>query len=281
MPPSLLLTLFFPAAVQARVPRAAASCAAHWAGASVSPEAAWSGLSAFFDHGPRPPALARRPAAAPATQASRPALALVRRAAPVADLDDSPPPVPAAAPVPPGGRGALRMHVDFFDKDADGIIAWSETVRGLSELGVGWVKARVVALAIHAGLGPKTSGRWTLDIDASRIAKGIHGSDTGVFDSNGDYAESAFRRILEEFDADRSGNLNEREIAAMVDANSLLRPGAWAAARLEWRLLLDVAADAADWAAGEPVRALSAARLRALYDGSLFHEIAAQRRRDS
>lgn len=182
-------------------------------------------------------------------------------------------------PTPPNWLNALQKHVAFFDKNGDGIITYSETVAGLSELGVGWAMSRVTALFINLNLGRSTTGRWTTDVDVANIAAGIHGSDTGVFDADGNYNEAAFRRLFDLFDRDRSGTLNEIEINEMIDANSKERPGAWLAAKLEWRLLLDVAADAQDWVDGKPVRAISAKSLLSLYDGTLFENIAAARRK--
>lgn len=176
----------------------------------------------------------------------------------------------AAAPVEPT---ALQKHLSFFDRDANGMVTRFETVLSLQELGMSPVKATAAALVIHVALGPKTTGRWgSLDVSVANIKLGKHGSDTGAFDDEGRFVPAAFERIFSEFDANRSGSLSDAEILAMVKANSKLRPGAESAAKIEFQLLLTLAADTVEGTDKKP--ALSKERMRDFYDGSLFFKLA-------
>ncbi len=176
-------------------------------------------------------------------------------------------------------RTALMRHAQFFDIDGDGIISLSETITRLRQLGYGAVHARVIAYPIHMLLGPKTSGRMTLGITIANIHVGKHDSDTGVFDAQGNFVLENFERMFARFDKDRSGALNELEIKAMVAAHSKERPGGWLASRLEFKLLLDLAADGSEVVDGRRVRSISRARLRKFYDGTLLPELVENRRR--
>ena len=174
---------------------------------------------------------------------------------------------------PPAELSALQKHLSFFDRDGNGTVTRFETVLSLEELGMSPVKATAAALVIHVALGPKTTGRWgSLDVSVANIKLGKHGSDTGAFDEEGRFVPEAFERIFSEFDANRSGSLSDSEILAMVEANSKLRPGAASASKIEFQLLLALAADRTEGADKKP--ALSKERMRDFYDGSLFFKIA-------
>lgn len=170
---------------------------------------------------------------------------------------------------------ALQKHVSFFDKNGDGIITRYETGLGLRQLGLGRLKAGAGALVIHVFLGPQTSGSWkNLGISVKDIKLGRHGSDTGVFDAEGRFVPEAFERIFVQFDANHSGSMSAAELEAMIEANSKLRPGNKSASSVEFRILLLIAADAAEDAGAKRVRAISKSRLKEFYDGTLFYALA-------
>ena len=183
----------------------------------------------------------------------------------------------AALPGAPASAdmSALQKHVAFFDMDGNGLITRFETVLSLQRLGMGNVKATAAALVIHLALGPSTTGRWgSLDVSVANIARGKHGSDTGVYDAGGRFVPEAFERVFAEFDANRSGSLCDAEILAMIAANSKLRPGSESASKAEFQLLLLLAGDVTEDSDGRPVPALSRTRLQDFYDGSLFYKLA-------
>jgi peroxygenase len=170
---------------------------------------------------------------------------------------------------------ALQIHLSFFDKDGDGLVTRAETTLSLRQLGLSSGKASAAALVIHLFLGPKTTGRWSsLDVSVKNIKLGKHGSDTGAFDADGRFVPAAFERMFSEFDTNRSGSLSEAELLAMIAANAKLRPGSEAAAKQEFQLLLQIAADTTEDAGGKKNPALSKQRLQSFYDGSLFFTLA-------
>ena len=175
----------------------------------------------------------------------------------------------------PATQTALQIHLSFFDKDADGLVTRTETVLSLRQLGLSSSKASAAALVIHLFLGPKTTGSWSsLDVSVKNIKMGKHGSDTGAFDADGRFVPAAFERMFTEFDANHSDSLSEAEILTMIAANAKLRPGSEIAAKQEFQLLLQIAADTTEDADGKKNPAISKRRLQEFYDGSLFFNLA-------
>lgn len=182
----------------------------------------------------------------------------------------------AAMPAPAQtGPSALQIHLSFFDKNGDGMVTRAETTLSLRQLGLSSIKANTAAFLIHAFLGPKTTGSWrNLDVSVKDIKLGKHGSDTGAFDADGRFVPAAFERMFTEFDTNRSESLSEAEIMVMIAANAKLRPGSETAAKQEFQLLLQIAADTTEAAGAEKVPAISKQRLQEFYDGSLFFKLA-------
>ncbi|MEQ1920759.1 MAG: caleosin family protein [Elusimicrobiota bacterium] len=195
-----------------------------------------------------------------------------------ADLIQSMRAVKLAAVIPTLAQAemtTLQIHLSFFDKDGSGMVTRAETVLSLRQLGLSSIKANAAALLIHAFLGPKTTGSWrNLDISVKDIKLGKHGSDTGAFDAEGRFVPAAFERMFTEFDANHSSSLSEPEMLAMIAANSKLRPGSETAAKQEFQLLLQIAADTTEAAGAQKVPAISKQRLQEFYDGSLFFKLA-------
>ena len=81
-------------------------------------------------------------------------------------------------------RTALQKHVDFFDRDLDGDIEWSETFEGCRALGIGTATSGAFATAINAALGLSTGGSL-FTVKTATIHQGMHGSDTGIYDAKG------------------------------------------------------------------------------------------------
>jgi peroxygenase len=195
-----------------------------------------------------------------------------------ADLINSMKAVRLAAAVPTVAQAemtTLQIHLSFFDKDGNGMVTRAETTLSLRQLGLSSIKANAAALLIHAFLGPKTTGSWrNLDVSVKDIKLGKHGSDTGAFDAEGRFVPAAFERMFTEFDANHSSSLSEAEILIMIAANAKLRPGSETAAKQEFQLLLQIAADTTEDAGNKRVPAISKQRLQEFYDGSLFFKLA-------
>lgn len=184
---------------------------------------------------------------------------------------DAQPTAPSTTTPP---RTALQLHVDFFDRDGDGIIHVSETARGLNDIGLpgGTSGAWITASAIHAGL-PKThgGGSWyrPTSIDTAIIHKGMHGSDTGAYDDDGNYDHPKYLAIFQ-YDADGNDAIDTKEMKAF-HAGKKTADGA-TASKAEFVVLMLVAGEV-DAQTGR--KQLTRETLRSLYDGSLFHKLAA------
>ncbi|BAS80785.1 Os02g0734500 [Oryza sativa Japonica Group] len=116
----------------------------------------------------------------------------------------------------------LQKHVAFFDSDHDGIITFGETYRGLRTLGFGIFGATVSATFINGDIGPKTrpedaDGSW-FSIYVQNIHKGIHGSDTGAFDSEGRFVSEKFNEIFTRHAKTVPDGLTSDELDEMLHA---------------------------------------------------------------
>ena len=180
--------------------------------------------------------------------------------------DDAPRAEPA---IPWDEMTALQKHVSFFDYDGDGYITVLEDYRGLRALAIDPVSAAAFAFAINAALGTPTSGYPTLTISLYDIDDGVHGSDTGIYDSEGRFVPEAFERLFEYWDEDGSGGLDPAELAARtVDDADLFDLFGITASIAEFGLLYAVAAEDGE---------LTRDRMRAFYDGTLFYDLAEER----
>ena len=155
----------------------------------------------------------------------------------------------------------LQRHVSFFDYNGDGTITLGEDYRGLRELGISPAPAATFALAIQTALGFPT-----LTISLYDIAGDVHGSDTGVYDSQGDFDPVAFDNLFDTWDQDGSGGLSPAELfdRTVSDADLFDLFGVTASAA-EFGLLFYIAAEDGE---------LSRDRMAAFYDGTLFYDLA-------
>ncbi len=175
-----------------------------------------------------------------------------------------PPEIPEKTP--------LQKHVEFFDFDGDARITPDETRMGLNALGMGGAQNLLTRTLINGTFGPPTTGSRAVGI--KDIHKAKHAGDTGVFDKKGNFVQEKFDRIWRDFDTDKDGKLTEAEISRMTDANSSPRTFGRIATKGEFALLMNIAGQ------DDPVlkkRVVTRERLAALYDGSLFDKILAER----
>lgn len=175
----------------------------------------------------------------------------------------------------------LQRHVSFFDRNHDGFITVDETAESLRKLGIGSIKARISAVAIHAGLSRKAGNSWRdpLTLDMSLIHHGKHSSDTGIYDEDGNFVGEVFEFLFEKY-ADVAGEvadgpkigLSVAAVNAMVKDNHVDFLG-HLAAEAEFGLLLDIAGEACVHE-GIETTMLSKHRLQSFYNGALLFEIA-------
>jgi peroxygenase len=180
------------------------------------------------------------------------------------------PPGPRQPPaIPWEEMSALQKHVAFFDFNGDGYITVLEDHRGLRALGIDPFSASAFALAINTALGTPTMGYPSLTVSLYGIPGGIHGSDTGIYDSEGNFVDAAFQSLFDTWDANGSDGLDPGELAqrAIVDADLWDLFGVTASVA-EFGLLYAVAAEDGE---------LSRDRMRDFYDGTLFYTLAEER----
>lgn len=177
---------------------------------------------------------------------------------------------PRAEPaIPWDDMTPLQKHVSFFDYDGDGYITVLEDYRGLRALGIDPVSASAFAFAINAGLGTQTSGYPSLTINLFEIADGEHGSDTGIYDEEGNLDPVAFDALFDTWDLDGSDGLSPVELTARaVDDAELGDLFGVTASAAEFGLLYAIAAEDGE---------LSRDRMQAFYDGTLFYDLAEER----
>ncbi|XP_066378008.1 probable peroxygenase 4 isoform X2 [Miscanthus floridulus] len=169
---------------------------------------------------------------------------------------------------------ALQNHVEFFDRNKDGIITASELFEGYVALGCDAVFARKKAASISAAVGPKTSPVGAplphLSIYVEYIHKAMHGSDTGAYDAEGRFVPAKFEEIFTKHAKVRPDALTSEEIEEMILANrDPLDPQSWSAPEAEWGLTYKLASDKQGF--------LHKDSARGIYDGSVFYELEEQK----
>jgi len=178
------------------------------------------------------------------------------------------------------GDTTLQRHASFFDDNGDRGIDVAECTRGLKALGLPFGVAEAAALAIVAPLSIQTRGTLlALNIDVENIQKGKHDSDTGILDKRGRFNATRFEKAFGvRSSVDRNGDkaFTATEITRMVTANRETLLG-FLVSMVEWQLLLVLAADTEAVEGDKSVPALSAARIKSFYDGTLFYELAKAR----
>lgn len=171
----------------------------------------------------------------------------------------------------------LQRHVSFFDDNGDRGVDVAECARGLRALGLAVGVAEAAALAIVMPLSLQTRGSLlAMNVDIDKIQKGKHAGDTGILDKRGRFVASRFEKALgARSTVDRNGDkaFTASELIRMVNANYETLAG-YVAATAEWQLLLALGADTVAVEDGKTVPALSLARMKSFYDGTLFYRLA-------
>ena len=181
------------------------------------------------------------------------------------------------------GDTTLQRHGSFFDDNGDRGIDVAECTRGLKALGLPVGVAETAALTIVAPLSVQTRGSLlAMNIDIENIQKGKHDSDTGILDKRGRFNTRRFESVFgARSTVDRNGDkaFTATEITGMVTANRETLLG-FLVSLAEWQLLLLLAADTEAVEGGKMVPALSVARVKSFYDGTLFYKLAKGRASD-
>uniref|UniRef100_A0A7N1A8A8 Caleosin n=1 Tax=Kalanchoe fedtschenkoi TaxID=63787 RepID=A0A7N1A8A8_KALFE len=173
-------------------------------------------------------------------------------------------------PVPSPEEYALKKHVDFFDRNNDGIIYPWETYQGFRAIGAGIALSAFAAVFINAGLSAKTRlGKGfsiSLPIETANIKFAKHGSDSDVYDSEGRFVPSKFEAIFVKHARTSPDFLTSAELQELLKANREPKDYiGWVAAWVEWKVLYLLAKDRTGVLRKEAVRGV--------YDGSLFDRL--------
>ena len=175
------------------------------------------------------------------------------------------------------GDTTLQRHASFFDDNGDRAVDVAECTRGLKALGLPFGLAEVAALAIVAPLSVQTRGSLlALSIDIENIQKGRHDSDTGILDKRGRFNARRFEKVFGACSTvDQNGDeaFTATELTKMIIANRETLLGSLVS-MVEWQVLLALGADTKAVERGKTVPALSVARMKSFYDGTLFYDLA-------
>ncbi|KAK4371187.1 hypothetical protein RND71_010662 [Anisodus tanguticus] len=145
----------------------------------------------------------------------------------------------------------LEKHVMFFDIDKNGIIYPWETFQ------------------VKSGGMEKLTGKWPsllFPIEVKNIKFAKHGSDSGVYDSEGRFVHEKFEEIFKKHARSNGNALTGQELDELLKANREPndRKGR-IAALLEWKILYFLCKDKHGLLGKETIRAV--------YDGSLFDQM--------
>lgn len=181
------------------------------------------------------------------------------------------------------GPTALERHVAYFDPGKTGRIQFWSTVKGIQALGPGSGLSFGLAVLIHGFLGPITNRAPRLSIDATRIARGVHPGDSGIFDAEGRFVPAVFAQLWDETlgaeaAQSKTAAITRDEFLAFMRAHGEKSAvGGWFS-KAEATLLFCVAADTYREVSGKLVPAMSRARLATFYAGKLLPAVARLRR---
>ncbi|CAK9172260.1 unnamed protein product [Ilex paraguariensis] len=171
-------------------------------------------------------------------------------------------------------QNVLQKHVMFFDRNNDGIVYPWETFRGFRAIGCGILLSTTAAIFINVGLSRKTRpGKFPsllFPIEVKNIHKAKHGSDSGVYDTEGRFVPSKFEEIFSKHAHTNSNFLTSDELMAMLKANRVPKDFAgWLASYTEWKILYILCKDKNGL--------LHKDTIRGVYDGSLFEKMAKEK----
>ncbi|KAG7980204.1 hypothetical protein I3843_05G169800 [Carya illinoinensis] len=174
----------------------------------------------------------------------------------------------------PTDQDVLQKHVEFFDRNHDGVIYPWETFRGFRAIGSGLFLSTAAAFFINFSLSRKTRpGKFPsllFPIEVKNIKRAKHGSDSGVYDSEGRFVPSKFEEMFSKHALTYPSSLTSDELMQMLKANRVPKDyGGWFASYTEWKVLYILCKDKNGLLPKETIKAV--------YDGSLFERMEKER----
>ncbi|KAJ0495074.1 putative plant seed peroxygenase [Helianthus annuus] len=171
-------------------------------------------------------------------------------------------------------QNVLQKHVEFFDRNNDGVIYPWETFQGFRAIGCGILLSSFAAVFINVGLSGKTRPgkrypNLLFPIHIANIKMAKHGSDSGVYDAHGRFVPSKFEEIFHKYARTNSEALTTDELDEFLKGNREPKDyGGWIGGLSEWKILYYLAKD--------KTGLLKKDTIKAVYDGSLFEKMAAE-----
>jgi len=166
-----------------------------------------------------------------------------------------------------GNRSVLQKHVDFFDRDGDGIITLSDTYVGFRKLGFNFLFCLFAVFFIHSGFSFFTAPHYIPDpffrIYTKNIHRAKHGSDQEVYYQEGRFIPQKYEDIFARWDRGNKGGLSAGDLWRMTQSTwDVMDFFGWIAGKFEWFTLWLLAAD--------DRRLVTKEAVRSCYDGTLF-----------
>ncbi|KAH7254404.1 Caleosin related protein-domain-containing protein [Fusarium solani] len=165
-------------------------------------------------------------------------------------------------------------HKHRHQTDHDGVIYPIDTFRGFHQLGFGVFLSLLSVFIIHANFSYPTLSSYIPDpwfrVYIDNIHKDKHGSDTGVYDTEGRFIPQKFEDIFSKY-AEGRDYLTLWDVSKLTKGQRLIAdPIGWFGAFFEW-----LATYIMLWPKDGRMMKED---IRMIYDGSLFYVIAARRR---
>ncbi|KAH9564713.1 hypothetical protein CY35_04G039500 [Sphagnum magellanicum] len=170
----------------------------------------------------------------------------------------------------PKGLSVLQQHVAFFDRNDDGIIYPWETFEGFRAIGFNLLFSFWAMVLINGSFSWVTLDSWIpsllFPIYIKNIHKAKHGSDSGVYDTEGRFVPEKFEELFSKFAKTEKTRLTPGELWEMTEANRcVMDPFGWTAEKLEWFAVYLLLMDRDGYVPKEGIRGQ--------YDGTIFKYI--------
>jgi peroxygenase len=173
-----------------------------------------------------------------------------------------------------GKLTVLQRHILFWDRDGDGIIHPWDVYTGFRELGFNIpFSLGSLLIPVFFSYPTRLGHSWLPDpllrIYVADINKAKHGSDSGIYDFDGNFNAERFDQLYDRFDSQGQGALSAHDMTALWKKNRCAAdPAGWSFAAMEWWTT---------WLLLQKGGLVYKEDLRACYDGSLFWRIKEER----
>ncbi|KAL9067461.1 MAG: hypothetical protein Q9161_006893 [Pseudevernia consocians] len=163
----------------------------------------------------------------------------------------------------------LQRDVAFWDSNGDGIITAREVYTGFRSLGFFPFSLAGLLINLFFSYPTRLGHSYIPDpwfrIYIDSIHKAKHGSDTGIYDSDGNVREPLFYEIFDKLDSSAKGSLGVGDLLTLLKKDRVAAdPAGWSFAIMEW---------GTTWLLMQKGGRMWKKDLRQCYDGSLFYRI--------